>query len=165
MKPCLVFCGDRVIVDFRSKKELSAHGLEFRISIHAEPSHLPLIFEFLWRSTKSTTCDDPLGLKGAVATSHDKCRFTDFVPLDSNLPRTQLCTSHVTSDSCAQFHEFVFWCAQLVYSFADSTRYSNRERQKTSQALSSRRHPRWSALGRRPDCGCDRDFQSLESCK
>ena len=50
-----------------------------------------------------------------------------------------------------------FQRTHLVYSIADATRYSNRERLKTSRALSSRHHQLWSTPHRGPACGCDRD--------
>ena len=93
---------------------------------------------------------------------------TAFQPMNSRsfvVPVTPcpLCHHHQTTielllhrDSrlgyCAQSHEFLFRRAQLEHSFADSFGIP-----KTSQALSSRRHPRWSARRRGPDCGCGRD--------
>ena len=40
------------------------------------------------------------------------------------------------------------------------SRYSNRERQKTSQALSLRGALLWSALSLGPECGCERDSRA-----
>ena len=59
-----------------------------------------------------------------------------------------------TSDCRAQFHEVLFRCTTRI--MLCCLNFGIRDRQKTSQALSSRRHPLWSVLRRGPG-GCDRD--------
>ena len=203
-----------------------------------------MFFLFLWPNQHHVvtlmTTSQLLGLKGAVTTSQDKCRFadftttttstsvqsehcTDFKHMRTSPPRLQhrdlnLChdlghysfqsclihnsatqfhrsrdtfstvspppdhielLSHrdsrlchgsqsktagwgpTASDDWAQFHEFLFRCTTRIQlccfnsvspSAAPRRSYNSgtpiRDRQKLSQALSSRRHPLWSALRR-----------------